>query len=214
MNIKIRPARPEDAKLIAWCMLMAGRSHKEIGIWDLIISQPEDKCLDFLEMLTIQEPRHMCSYTEFLVAEVDGQPAAALEGYDPISNGEMTITTPMFAVVDKMGLTQEEMALGQQHLAAFMTCYPESAEGAWIVEHVATLPEYRLREASTKLLEAILDQGRGQGFRLAQVSYYIGNTPAEGAYNKAGFKFADEKRHPDFEALIGCPGMVRLLRDL
>jgi translation initiation factor 4G len=68
--------------------------------------------------------------------------------------------------------------------------------------------------ASSKLLEAILDQGREHGFRLAQVSYYIGNTPAENAYNKAGFKFADEKRHPDFEALIGCPGMVRLLCEL
>jgi translation initiation factor 4G len=113
-----------------------------------------------------------------------------------------------------MGLTQEDMAPGQQNLAAFMTCYPESADGAWIVEHVATLPEYRLRGASSKLLEAILEQGRGQGFRLAQVSYYIGNTPAENDYNKAGFKFADEKRHPDFEALIGCPGMVRLLCDL
>ena len=214
MNIKIRPARPEDAKLIAWCMLMAGRSHVKIGIWDLISSQPEDRCLAFLESLTLQEPRHMCSYTEFLVAEVDGQPAAALEGYDPISNGEMTVTTPMAAVVDKMGLTQEDMAPGQKNLAAFMTCYPESADGAWIVEHVATLPEYRRRGVSSKLLGAILDQGRGQGFRLAQVSYYIGNIPAENAYNKAGFKFADEKRHQDFEALIGCPGMVRILHDL
>ena len=69
-------------------------------------------------------------------------------------------------------------------------------------------------EAVSKLLEAILDKGRDQGFRLAQVGFYIGNTPAERAYKKAGFKYADEKRHPDFEALIGCPGMVRLLRDL
>jgi GNAT superfamily N-acetyltransferase len=128
----------------------------------------------------------MCSYTEFLVAEVDGQPAAALEGYDPISNGEMTVTAPMAAVVDKMGLTQEDMAL----------------------------PEYRRRGVISKLLEAILDQGCGQGFRLAQVSYYIGNIPGERAYKKAGFQFTDEKRHQDFETLIGCPGMVRMLRDL
>lgn len=214
MNIKIRPARPEDAKLIAWCMLMAGRSHVKIGIWDLIISQPEDRCLAFLESLTLQEPRHMCSYTEFLVAEVDGQPAAALEGYDPISNGEMTVTTPMAAVVEKMGLTEQDMAPGQQNLAAFMTCHPDSANGAWIVEHVATCPEYRRMGAIDRLLELVLDEGRKKGFKLAQVSYYIGNTPAENAYNKAGFKFADEKRHPDFEALIGCPGMVRLLREL
>jgi len=156
----------------------------------------------------------MCSYTEFLVAEVDGHPAAALEGYDPVNNGEMTVAAPMAAVVEKMGLTEQDMAPGHQNLAAFMTCHPDTADGAWIIEHVATRPEYRRMGAISKLLEAILDKSREQGFRLAQVGLYIGNTPGEHAYKKAGFKFADEKRHPDFEALIGCPGMVRLLRDL
>jgi ribosomal protein S18 acetylase RimI-like enzyme len=184
------------------------------GIWDLIISQPEDKCLTFLEMLTLQEPRHMCYYMEFLVAEVGGHPAAALEGFDPVNNGEATVAEPMDTVCRKMGLTEQDMAAGQQNLVAFMTCHPDFAEGAWVVEHVATRPEYRRRGAVSKLLEAVLGEGRKQGFHLAEVSFYIGNTPAERAYRKAGFKYADEKRHPDFEALIGCPGMVRLLRDL
>jgi ribosomal protein S18 acetylase RimI-like enzyme len=43
---------------------------------------------------------------------------------------------------------------------------------------------------------------------------YIGNTPAQKAYEKHGFKVVDEKRHPAFEEEIGSPGMVRLLRDL
>jgi ribosomal protein S18 acetylase RimI-like enzyme len=43
---------------------------------------------------------------------------------------------------------------------------------------------------------------------------YIGNFPAQRAYEKHGFKVIDEKRHPDFEAEIGSPGMMRLLRDL
>lgn len=214
MAIKIRPARAQDAKLLAWCMLMAGRSHLEIGMWDLVISQPEKKCLEFIEMLTLQKPRHMCSYAEFLVAEIDGKPVAALEGYDPVKNGEETVAVPMVAVIQKMGLTEQDMAPGQQAIAAFMTCHPDVAEGAWVVEHVATLPEYRRMGAVDKLLEAVLAKGRRQGFRLAQISFYIGNTPAERAYKKAGFKYADEKRHPDFEKLIGCPGMVRLMRDI
>jgi len=32
----------------------------------------------------------------------------------------------------------------------------------------------------------------------------------QGAYEKAGFKVADEKRHLDFEATVGEPGMRRL----
>ena len=214
MEIRVRPADPQDAKLLAWCMLMAGRSHLKIGIWDLIISQPEDICLRFLEKLVIQNPPHMCHYSQFLVAEVDGRPIAALEGFDPVHNGEATMTTPLATVIQEMGLTEQDMAPGQQALAAFMTCHPEYVQGAWVIEHVATLPEYRRRGVISELLQAILDRGRRLGFKLAQVSFYIGNTPAERAYEKAGFKYADEKRHPDFEALIGCPGMVRFLRPL
>jgi len=214
LTIKIRPARVKDAKLLAWCMLMAGRSHLEIGMWDLLISQPEKKCLAFLEMLTLQKPRHMCSYTEFLVAEIDGKPVAALEGFDPVTSGEETVAGPLVAVIQKMGLTEQDMAPGQQAIAAFMMYHPDVAEGAWVVEQVATLPEYRRMGAVDKLLKAVLDKGRKQGFRRAQLSFYIGNTPAERAYKKAGFKYADEKRHPDFEKLIGCPGMLRFIRDI
>ncbi|MBN2099078.1 MAG: hypothetical protein JW753_05715, partial [Dehalococcoidia bacterium] len=64
MEIKIRQARPEDGKLLGWCMLMAGRSHLDIGIWDFIISQPEERCLQFLELLALEGPRHMAYYTE------------------------------------------------------------------------------------------------------------------------------------------------------
>ena len=85
---------------------------------------------------------------------------------------------------------------------------------AWVVEQVATRPEYRRAGAISRLLEAVLDQGRQEGFKQAQVSFYIGNTAGERAYQKAGFKYLDEKRHPDFERVIGSPGMIRLVRDL
>ena len=214
MKVKIRPAQPDDASLVAWCMLMSGRSHMKIGIWDLIISQPEETCLRFLELLALQGPRHMCYYTEFIVAEVNGKPVAALEGFDPVHNGEETVAEPMNAVVNKTGLTEQDMAPGQQALAAFMKCHSDFMDGAWVIEQVAALPEYRNMGVISRLLEAILDQGRRQGFGLAQVSFYIGNTPAERAYQKAGFKYVDEKRHPDFEALIGCPGIARMARSL
>lgn len=214
MDVKIRPALPDDAALVAWCMLMSGRSHMKIGIWDLIISQPEDICLKFLELLSLQGPRHMCYYTEFLVAEVNGQPVAALEGFDPVHNAEETVAEPMAAVVQKMGLTEQDMAPGQQAIAAFMTCHSDFMDGAWVIEQVATLHEYRKMGVISRLIEAVLDQGMRQGFGLAQVSFYIGNIPAEKAYQKAGFKYVDEKRHPDFEALIGCPGIARMIRRL
>jgi len=214
VNINVRQARPEDAKLLAWCMLMAGRSHMKIGIWDMVIAQPEERCLSFLEKLALQGPRHMCHYGEFLVAEVDGQAVAALEGFDPVTNGEETVTEPMAAVIQEMGLTPDDMASGMESLAAFMTCHSDFLKDAWVVEQVATRPAYRRMGVISSLLQAVLDKGRQNGFHQAQVSFYIGNTPAERAYHKAGFRYLDEKRHPDFERVIGCPGMVRLVRDL
>ncbi len=194
--------------------VLAGRSHLEVGIWDFVISQPEERCLQFLEMLALEGPRHMAYYTEFLVAEVDGRPAAALEGFDPVKNGEETMTVPLANVIQKMGLTEQDMAPGVEKLAAFMTCHSDFLPDAWVVEQVAARPEFRRLGAISRLLEAVLDQGRREGFRQAQVSFYIGNTAGERAYRKAGFRYLDEKRHPDFERVIGSPGMSRLVGDL
>ncbi len=214
MRITVRQARPEDAPLLGWCMLMAGRSHLDVGIWDFVISQPEDRCIKFLEMLSVEGPRHMAYYTEFLVAEVDGRPAAALEGFDPVKNGEDTMTIPMAMVIEKMGLTEQDMAPGVEKLVSFMTCHSDFLPDAWVVEQVATRPEYRRQGAISRLLEGVLDHGRREGFKQAQVSFYIGNTAGELAYQKAGFRYLDEKRHPDFERVIGSPGMIRYVCDL
>ena len=99
-------------------------------------------------------------------------------------------------------------------MARVLPCIPESLEEAWIIDSVATLPEYRGLGLAGRLLESILDRGRGLGFRLAQLSIYIGNTPAQRLYEKHGFNVIDENRCPDFEKEIGSPGMARMSRFL
>jgi ribosomal protein S18 acetylase RimI-like enzyme len=180
----------------------------------MLIGRPEEECLSFLEHLAVTDELHMCHYKGFLVAEVGGHPVAALSGYDPLALPEVTVGPAMAVVMERMGLTPEDMASGQKGLAAYLTCHPEPCEGAWIVEHVATRPGFRRQGIISRLLGQILEAGRQRGFRLAQVSFAIGNTAAQLAYERAGFRFLDEKRHPDFEAEIGCPGIARLLRDL
>jgi len=214
MDFKIRPARPGDASFLAWVMLTAGRSHLERGIWDIIIGRPESECLTFIEHLTVTAEPHMLHYSIFIVAEVEGRPLAALSGYDPVTLGEETVAPHWPVVMEKMGLKDKDMATGQQGVAAYLTCHPNPHQGAWILESVATLPEYRGRGLIGALIGEILEEGRRRGFGLAQVSFQIGNTPAQRAYEKAGFRYLDEKRHPDFEAVFGCPGTVRMLREL
>ena len=60
----------------------------------------------------------------------------------------------------------------------------------------------------------IMEKGRLQGFKRAQINIYIGNIPAQRLYEKYGFRIIDEIRDPYFESQIGSPGMARMLRDL
>ena len=65
-----------------------------------------------------------------------------------------------------------------------------------------------------RLLAAMLDRGRGRGAGAADIGVLIGNDPAQCAYEKAGFRVTGEKRHPEFEAVYGCPGIRSLGRSI
>jgi len=213
MNIQIRPARPDDAPFLARVMLISGRAHVHRGIWEVILGGTEEECLTFLQQLTISKTPHLFHHSCFLIAEVDGRPVAALGGYDPKVLGYPALRRAVVEVSQKMGFSgADEGAMKRSERV--LCCIPDEVAGAWIIDSVATVPEFRRKGIVDKLLEEILEKGRKQGFRLAQINMYIGNFPAQRAYEKHGFKVIDEKRHPDFEAEIGSPGMMRLLRDL
>ena len=213
MNIQIRPARPEDAPFLAWVMLISGRAHVQRGIWEVILGGTEEESLIFLQQLSVSNTPHLFHHSCFLIAEVDGRPVAALGGYDPKILGYPALRRAVVEVFQKMGFSgADEGAMKRSERV--LCCIPDEVAGAWIIDSVATVPEFRRKGIVGKLLEEILEKGRKQGFHLAQINMYIGNFPAQRAYEKHGFKVIDEKRHPDFEAEIGSPGMMRLLRDL
>ncbi len=214
MDINIRQAGPEDADFIAWVMLAAARSHVERGIWEVMTGGTEEDCLAYLRVVAATEVPHLFHSSTFIIAEVDGVPAAALSGYNPQELGMDAYMQAFPEVIGKMGWDDTETAAAIGRVTPCTTCFPDNAEGAWVVENVATVPEFRRKGLIDKLLNEMIDKGRKQDFRLAQIGVYIGNTKAQNAYEKAGFKIVDEKRHPDFEAAIGCPGIKRLLQDI
>ena len=59
-----------------------------------------------------------------------------------------------------------------------------------------------------------MDRGRKQGYKKVELGMFIGNDPAQRAYEKVGFTLSDESRDPEFEDLFGSPGMVRMVREL
>jgi ribosomal protein S18 acetylase RimI-like enzyme len=213
LNIQTRPAKQSDADFLAWAILTAGRAHVKRGIWDVILAGTDEENLSFLKALAITELPHLFHFSCYLIAELDGAPAGALGGYDPDVLGYDALKKALPEVFRKLRRAIPDLTPGAPS-STVLACIPESVEGAYVIDSVATLPEFRSRGIATTLLEEMIKRGRDKGFKHAQISIYIGNRPAQHLYEKLGFKVVDEKRSSEFEKKIGSPGMARLLRDL
>jgi len=120
----------------------------------------------------------------------------------------------MTEVVASYQWSEAELKAMWQRGAYAFTCILPGDDNRWTIENVATRPEFRGRGLVGILIEHALAEGRGRGFSEAQITFLIGNDPAQRAYAKAGFTFEAEKRHPDHEAACGSPGLRRFKRKL
>lgn len=211
-EVRIVDARPEHAPFVAWVILTAFRSHLEKGFWDFVLEDMDEAGkLGYLEALTTTEQLHWAHHSAFIVAEVDGTPAAALSGYFEEELGGQALQLATIEANGKTGRTEEESLAGFQRAMSVMNVIPEHAANAWIVEDVATRPEFRRRGLIDRLMEEIQERGRGRGASTADISVFIGNDPAQRAYEKHGFEVIAEKLDAEFESVYKTPG-VRTLR--
>jgi translation initiation factor 4G len=210
-RVEIVEARKEHVPFIAWVELAAARSHLQRGAWDLYMNSTEEETLRFLEALASTEVWHWAHYRNFIVAEVDGRPAAALSGYFEEECGGPALTEGIREANATLGRSAEEDVAGWQRAGSFVKVNIEHEPGAWVVEWVATAPGFRRRGLVDRLLSEMLEIGRRKGTSVAQIGVLIDNDAAQRAYEKAGFVVVDERRHPEFEAAYGSPG-ARLLR--
>jgi ribosomal protein S18 acetylase RimI-like enzyme len=209
----IRPAEPRDADFLGWVILAAARSHVAKGWFDIALARPEPQCLEYLKRLAVTEARSWWHYSRFHIAEVDGNRGAALCAFRagdayPLSAAAMVEVSKSFGWDDA-----EQQAMWTRGAYVF-TCTFEDHDDWWTIENVATLPEYRGRGLVGKLIDHVLAEGRRQALQNTQISFFIGNSAAERAYSKAGFVFDGERRHADFEAATGVPGIRRFLKPL
>jgi ribosomal protein S18 acetylase RimI-like enzyme len=207
----IRPARAEDAGFIARNILSSQRGPRPRGWFDITLDLPEPQCLAFVERLTTAQQRSWWHVSHFMIAEVEGEKAAALCAL-PASGTLVAARAAIAAVAKEIGLNETELAEISRRGAYAAKCWVQGGDGDWLIEHVATLPTYRGRGLVQALIEHALDQGKAAGFKQASISFLIGNDPAERSYAKAGFVFAEEKRDPAFEVLTGAPGFRRFVR--
>jgi ribosomal protein S18 acetylase RimI-like enzyme len=213
-NITIRSARKEDTSFLARMILMAGRAHVEKGIWELILGGTEEESMAFLQAVATTTTPHLFHYSCYLIAEMNNNPVASLGGYDPQAMGYLALRQAIAEVITKRGLPHEAGDAIGERSERILACLPQEVKGAWVIDSVATLSEFRRHGIAGKLLDVILEQGRSRGFRSAQINLYIGNTPAQKTYAKYGFKVREEKQNQYFEKEIGSPGILSMVREL
>jgi hypothetical protein len=82
-EVEIRRARPDDVAFLAWVMQEADRMGGLTSSIDLTFDVGEDRRLAFLARLADSDQDSYYHYRRFLIALVDGIPAASLSGYVP-----------------------------------------------------------------------------------------------------------------------------------
>ena len=209
----IRPARPEDASFIAQNILASQRGPLPRGWFDIALGWPEPQCLAFVERIATAQQSSWWHVAQFIIAEVEGKPAASLCAL-PASGTRAAVRAAIEGAAGESGLSASDVTAIFRRGAYTANCWIQGGEDDWLIEHVATLKEYRGRGLVQALIDHALEAGRAAGFKQASISFLIGNEPAERCYAKAGFAFAEEKRDPVFEAITGAPGFRRFTRGL
>ena len=208
----VREAVPGDNSFLVDIILRSGRSHQERGIWDLVFPDSEENLLRLLETLVVQEPACSCHFSNFLVSESSGKPGAALCGYDPAS--VVGVGQALTFAFESLGVDEGQLMSVFERLASFQSCAPDQTPGVWIVEWVATQPEFRRRGFADLLLRKILGRSKERGYSTAQIATFVENQSAIEAYRKVGFSVAEERIDGAFERVMGSRGMAIMKLDL
>src|SRR5689334_10687659 len=201
LSIRIRRASEKDLDLLTWVMLAASRSHLGRGIWEYLNASGEAATLSFLSRLTTTDAVHVFHWSLFLVAELDGEPGAAMCAYDSLRQGFDVALPEMVAATAAESIDAEDpeyVRRSEVLLSGLIMDTPGPPGPRWVIENVATKPEMRRKGLVDALLHQLLGHGRERGFEYAQISVFIENERARRAYVKAGFEPLTEQRSDDW----------------
>jgi ribosomal protein S18 acetylase RimI-like enzyme len=210
MDHLIRPAVPGDAPEVAKLMYLAAKSHVETSIYDLTFPGSMEERLSKLAALFTAQTRSWYHYSHYLVSESGGSIAGSLCGFNEQEAGDRLLQEAYIEI----GTDRAEGKAMYARMQPFHRVNPKHYEDSWVIEHVAVFPEFRGQRVISALLQQILDRGRERGYRSAELNMLIGNTPAQGAYEKAGFIIVEENTDDEFMQIFGSPGMARLYMQL
>lgn len=202
MPYVIRKGRADDVSFLGEITLLGSRGAIGWGVYDALLGGTDDYLLSKLAGLASTKAVSFHHFSQRLIAEVDGQPAASLTGFTSSFEAREKRIAASVEVFSPAELSRMDEAR-----PAIATCSIYSEPGTMVIENVGTLPQFRRMGLQDALLKAVLAWGRETGHKRAGISVLVGNEPAERAYVKIGFQLIEEKRHAAFEQVMRSPGM-------
>lgn len=203
MAINIRKASSEDASFLALMILQSSRAEKKYGMFDLIFGTKRDEdTLKYLEKLTTTNAKSYCHYTNFLIADIDGERVGSLCSYEP----RIATRDTFVEAIDEI-----QRANGSdEYLEILESCDFELNKRTLIFDFMEEIEGFIDVGVLKALMQKSLLTARLKGYRIAQAMVEIGSLETLLYYKKLGFKEVRQKECEIYKEKFGRAGLVLL----
>jgi hypothetical protein len=203
MSIKIRKALGEDSPFLAQMILQSSRAEKKIGIFDLIFEPNSDKeLLESIEKLTNTGAKNHCHFSNFLIAEIDGQSVGSLCSYEP----RIATRDTFMAALKEIGCDNT----AKDFLEILDACDFQLNKRTLIFDFMEEVEGHMDVGILKSLMQKSLLTARLKGYRIAQTMVEIGSLETLLYYKKLGFKEIKQKECELYKEKFGRAGLVLL----
>ncbi|MCK9490893.1 MAG: acyl-CoA acyltransferase [Sulfurimonas sp.] len=203
MSIKIRKALSEDAPFLALMILQSSRAEKKYGMFDLIFATKKDEeTLRYIEKLTTTNAKNQCHYTNFLIAEIDGEKVGSLCTYEPRIATRETFVEAIEEIERDNG--------SNEYLEILEACDFELNKRTLIFDFMEEIEGFIDVGVLKALMQKSLLTARLKGYRIAQAMVEIGSLETLLYYKKLGFREVRQKECEIYKEKFGRAGLVLL----
>lgn len=201
----IRPARPEDAPVVAQLMYYAS-----VNYMLAFFGNTKDAIKVFRRMFSL--PRHTTSYTYAFVAEVEGNVVGSFSGFDGkswrASAHASWVYGPLWFAIIPLRQVIRMVAAFRDFNRAMLPILDEE----YYIEHLAILPDRRGQGIGTQLIEFAENQARTKWLKRVVLDVEIENEEARRLYERLGLQTIKVVTEPSYCKRFNIQGSIRMAK--
>ncbi|NPA59928.1 MAG: acyl-CoA acyltransferase [Epsilonproteobacteria bacterium] len=201
MSVNIKKAKEGDAPFLAKMILQSSRAEKKVGFFDLIFSK-EDDVLKSLEKLIVTDIKNYCHFSNFLIANINGQDVGSLCSYEPRISTKESFVESLKEIGCESG--------AEVFLEILEVCDFELNKRTLVFDFMEEIEGFMDVGILKALVQKSLLTARLKGYRIVQTMVEIGSLETLLYYKKLGFKEVRQKECELYKEKFGRAGFVLL----